>query len=665
MVHYLSVVFPNHDFPEQLPSVIHQQSSGNPLFMVNLLHYLQNMEFLKNIDGQWQMLKNISATDRYIPDDLELMINQQIEQLDPQCQTLLEVASIASEPGGIATQFTLEEVASVLELDELDIEPYLESLARNGHFLHALGATEWSDGSFSCYYEFTHALYQNVLYNRVSAVRKIQLHKQFGLILEGQYSARSIENTNKLAVHFEFGRNYSKAIQYLTKVAESSARRGANREAIYNMEKAQQLLKKLPASKYRSRLELSLLLLLAPAISASQGNATPEIETCFLRAGKLCKELGEHSGQFRVQFGLRSFYIIRGNLTKAHQLAQSLLELATQLNNSDFSLEAQVGLASSEFFYGNHQASYQHALQGIALYDKQSHASHAALYGLDPGVFCYARAGQTIWPQGYPDQALEYEQQAIKLAENLDHPYSLVFAIHNQTQVLLYRQDGEAALFSAKRGKALALEHGFSFLSAWAFYLSAWAFALLGDSDNAHLEIKQAHSMERPEAPVADSYLATFLAETYLLLGDFKNGLSSLKISGKEHSYEAENIYLQAEFVLLSGNSRKINKQAEVLFNKAMQISRRQQLKSYELRTAISLCKLLKRQKRNLEAYECLDNIIHWFQEGFNTVESLEAAQLLKQLDALLEQDLLKSNVVNLDKGGIHFTGLKIVYDVD
>ena len=636
---YLSEVFPGHNFPKQFPDVIHQQSDGNPLFMVNLLKYIQNTKLLKNVDGQWQLMEDISINDRCIPDDLELMINQQVEQLDLECQTLLEAASIASEPGGIAVQFTLAEVTAALGLDELVAESCLESLVRNGHFLHSFGVTEWPDGTFSSDYEFTHALYQSVLYERVSAVRKVQLHNRLGLRLEKGYGFRNGEIANKLAVHFENGRDYSRAVTYLKKAAETAARRGANREAIHTLEKAKQLLTKLPQTTERQQLELSLLLSLGPAITASQGNATPEIETCYLRARELCEQMGEHSEQFRVMFGLRSFYVIRGELNKAHQLAQSLLDLATALDDPGFLLEAHVGLASSEFFAGNHQASHQHALQGIALYEKDTHAGHAALYGLDPGVFCYARAGQTLWPIGFPDQALDYEKQAVDLAETLDHPYSLVFAIHNLTLVLLYRRDGEAALESAKRGKSLALKHGFSFLSAWAFHLTAWAFAMMGDSDNARLEIERAIAADRPKAPATDSFLAVFLAEAYRFLGDYKNGLSSLAIPCKEYSYDVEQLYLKAELLLLSDDSNETINKAEALYKEARETSHQQRLKAYELRTAISLSKLLMGQNKNLEAYECLDDVTCWFQEGFDTTELYDAEQLMGQLGNLLEKE--------------------------
>ena len=67
--------------------------------------------------------------------------------------------------------------------------------------------------------------------------------------------------------------------------------------------------------------------------------------------------------------------------------------------------------------------------QGIALYDPQQHRSHAFLYGQDPGVTCLSYAAWALWFLGYPDQALKRSHEALTLAQELSHPFSLAFAL--------------------------------------------------------------------------------------------------------------------------------------------------------------------------------------------------------------------------------------------
>jgi adenylate cyclase len=380
------------------------------------------------------------------------------------------------------------------------------------------------------------------------------------------------------------------------------------------------------------------LLLLAAAITASLGNATPAIEDCYLRARELCERTGDEIELFRALFGLRFFYVIRGDLEKAYELAKSLLGLATTLNNTEFLLEAHVGLANSEFFAGDHQASQAQALKGIALYNRELRGGHALLYGLDPGVFCYARAGQTTWYLGHPDQALHYVEQAVALAEALQHPYSLGLAILNQTQILLHRGDKQAALVSAQRSKALAVEHGFSFFRAWALYFRAWALALNGDADASRAEIELTHRVERPHSAVADSYLGAFLAETYFALDDADSGLVCLAAPAVEHAYTTVRSYLKAEFTAMVAGTAVDTRKAETLYHEAITHSRELGVKANELRAATGLARLLMRRRNYSQAYEHLAPIAGWFQEGFDTSDLRNARNLLTILDNRLHR---------------------------
>jgi len=74
--------------------------------------------------------------------------------------------------------------------------------------------------------------------------------------------------------------------------------------------------------------------------------------------------------------------------------------------------------------------------------------------------------------------------------------------------------------------------------------------------------------------------------------------------------------------------------QAEVCFQQALTITRRQQAKSLELRAATSLAQLWQQQGKRAEAREFLAPIYGWFTEGFDTADLQEAKALLEELGA-------------------------------
>jgi predicted ATPase len=71
---------------------------------------------------------------------------------------------------------------------------------------------------------------------------------------------------------------------------------------------------------------------------------------------------------------------------------------------------------------------------------------------------------------------------------------------------------------------------------------------------------------------------------------------------------------------------------AEAWFRQALDVARRQQAKSLELRAAMSLSRLWQRQGRRTEAYELLAPVYGWFTEGFDTADLQDAKALLDAL---------------------------------
>ena len=72
--------------------------------------------------------------------------------------------------------------------------------------------------------------------------------------------------------------------------------------------------------------------------------------------------------------------------------------------------------------------------------------------------------------------------------------------------------------------------------------------------------------------------------------------------------------------------------QAEACFQKALDIARTQQAKSWELRAATSLARLWQQQEKREEAQQLLSEIYNWFTEGFGTADLQEAKTLVAEL---------------------------------
>jgi len=127
----------------------------------------------------------------------------------------------------------------------------------------------------------------------------------------------------------------------------------------------------------------------------------------------------------------------------------------------------------------------------------------------------------------------------------------------------------------------------------------------------------------------------------YADVGEIGEGLSVLAEAlaavekGGERWYEAELYRLKGTLTLQSkvqSLKSKVEEEAEECFRKAIEIARRQQAKSLELRAVMSLSRLWQQQGKKEEARQRLAEIYGWFTEGFDTVDLKEARTLLEEL---------------------------------
>jgi predicted ATPase len=234
---------------------------------------------------------------------------------------VLEAASVAG------VEFSAAAVAAGVAIPVEEVEQRGAALARRGQFLRVSGTAGWPDGTVAARYTFLHALYQEVIYDRVTATQRRAQHLRVGEREEAAYGERAGEIAAELAVHFEQGRDYRRAVQYCRQAGENAIRRSASQEAIRLLTKGLELLQTLPDTPGRIQQELDIQVALCLALMVHKGEAATEVKHAYNRALDLCQQVGEAPRLFPVLWGLWAAVLVSAEFQRAHELGEQLLRL--------------------------------------------------------------------------------------------------------------------------------------------------------------------------------------------------------------------------------------------------------------------------------------------------------------------------------------------------
>jgi predicted ATPase len=326
-------------------------------------------------------------------------------------------------------------------------------------------------------------------------------------------------------------------------------------------------------------------------------------------------------------------------LKSARRLADELLSLARRQSDPAYLLQAHHAAWTTCLYLPELSACAEQAEQGVVLYDRDQHRSHKFLYGgHDPGVCAGNYRALSRWLLGFPDQAVVQANEAVALARELAHPFSLILALTFSSFLCQFRRETGLARDHAQAATTFCTEQGIApqYL-ATAGLVRGWAEvhetrAMQGIADIRHaldqLEALRVHQRR--------SYYLAILAEAYASLGKPEQGLDALTKAAAfmeetgEGLWEAEIHRLKGE--LLLHRSSEGQDQAEASFRKALNTARRQESRSLELRAATSLARLWAEQGERQQAHDLLAPVYGWFTEGFDTADLKNAKALLDDL---------------------------------
>jgi tetratricopeptide (TPR) repeat protein/tRNA A-37 threonylcarbamoyl transferase component Bud32 len=244
---YLNARFAPNRFSRELAAFIQHKTEGNPLFATSLAQFLAERGDIAKAHEHWALTRPLAEVEVEAPESVRSMIGKKIAALDEEDRRALQYASIEGE------EFTSTVLAHLLGVDDLALEEQLDRLDKVHRWIQTRGEEELPDGTLGMRYRFAHALYQNVLYGDLVSKRRILLHRQAGEQLIERYGDEATGIATQLALHFERGRNFSRAVEYLIQAGDNATKVYANAEAEEHYSHALSLIAKLPIEEQSER----------------------------------------------------------------------------------------------------------------------------------------------------------------------------------------------------------------------------------------------------------------------------------------------------------------------------------------------------------------------------------------------------------------------------
>jgi DNA-binding winged helix-turn-helix (wHTH) protein/predicted ATPase len=615
---------------------IHERTEGNALFMVNMVNDLVASGLLVARDGRWRVEGSIDAASERVPVGLRELIGHRLQGLAASERRTLEAASVAGDTFAVAS------LAAALRLDPAAIEAECGRLATRESMIVAAGTTTWPDGTTTARYRFLHALYRQVLYDGISAARRVHLHQAIGereMIGLGELAAAQAA---QLAMHFGRGRDWARAVEFHRIAARGALERQASHEVVAHCSAALEALAQVPVDAAQREQELRLVATRARLSMAIHGYAAAETVQDYARARVLCAELPTSPTLYPVLRGLLSYHHVRAELDDAHQLGVQLLEQAErQRDDHALRVQAHYGHGATLFHQGALEETARHLEAGGRDYDPAAHATHARVYGgYDPGVACRLWLAWTRGFQGRMAEGAELAREGLALARQLPDPFTLAWAC--QGAGVWHQLCGEWLVSESLsvEGAQLAEQHGFPHVLGSATINRGWALVMLGRADLGIPMVREGvATIEATGARLMRPSYLGMLAAADILAGDrmlaaerFDSALAELAQTG-ERLHEASLLIGKSRLLAGGGpggrTTRALLDEAEALLRQALASARGQGARLVELRAAVALARHCRKLGREAEGLELVREVHEWFAEAPAAAPEITAARAL------------------------------------
>jgi tetratricopeptide (TPR) repeat protein len=616
--------------PEAVTRLFYSDTEGNPFFVEELFRHL--VEQGKLIDESGEFRRDLKIDNLDVPQSLRLVIGRRLARLSDNTRTALATAAV------IGRSFTFELLAASTGTDPDSLLDCVEEAERAGLISSTI---QYPEAQF----RFSHGLIRQAMAQTLSIVRRRRLHLDIANAVESVYAETLEDHASDLAYHlWEAGTlaDPAKTVRYTALVARRESQ-GALTEAEGHYLQALTALAQIPETRERDEQELALRLGLGAISIATHGYMDATTVAAYDRAGVLAERLGNPAQMVMALNGCFGAAFLRGE-TEASRILADKVHAASELDGRPRTrVWGHMLRGMSQYQRGDLAGAEAHLEQAIGLYSEAEHRRNPA----DPLTDSMEYTAVIAWHLGKVDKARARMSQAVALAARMTKPFVLA---HNRFfAALLYAlmRDPKKSLEFAEAAIEHSREQQIPLFYNAARILWGWALVELGRQEEGLASARQgfASYLETGNRNGIGSLMG-FLAEAQARSGSVDDALATvnegLALSQKQRVDLPQLLWLRGELLWqkLPKGARAASTEATTLaaavessFREVLSVAGEIGSKSYALRAATSLARLLKLRGQAAAGRELILPLWKEFIEGFDTRDWLDAKAMLDELN--------------------------------
>jgi DNA-binding winged helix-turn-helix (wHTH) protein len=580
---YVLCTLQNTQIPPELPALVFRKTEGNPLFMADLVRYLQK--------AGSPTAKSGDVLD--VPDSLRALIDRTLRSLQPEARQLASIAAVEGHEFHSAT------LARVSSMAAADVEEILKRLDAE----HALVAfdreTTLPDGTLTLIYRFVHVLYQDALNDSSAPSKRIEWARRIAEALMLSHAGQLEYIAVQLATLFETGRDFWQASQHFLTASRNAALRFAFREAVDLATRGLTCLSASIAVGQRHRLqrELDLTFARLVPVASIKGYASEEAERVSERLVELGEALKDVPAMVAALSATWMIRICRGQCLAAKDAGVRLVELAHTANDDVMLTNAHMYAQIACHHLGEFKEAEHHSAAAVSAGSRTSYIERRLMI-FDPVVASLAESSRNGWITGYLARSQTDTDAAVSLARELRHPDSVAFALVFHGWLHGQRREWARSVASTAAGISTARESDSVQTLAWNRCVNGWAVAHACSIDEGLAELLA--GIDASTAIMGQIALPQFYAMTaeVLLLNRDPSGARewidraiSLMTANGDMYFAAEVHRLAARCDRESGKTAEARERLQT----AIAIAQSQRAKLFELRAALDLADIAPR----------------------------------------------------------------------